>query len=162
MPSIKCKDHLGKEHESVEIMCKSWDVKLSTYYNRLNTGYTLEEALTGVKKRIQDHLGNSFENVQKMCDYWQISKKAYSRKRERGYTLEQALTNHMEYRCVDLFGIKHKTTIDMCKYWNVGISYYYKVFKKTNKISVALNIVPSIHTKGRPHKCFFFRDNFFS
>ena len=157
----KCKDHLKKEHESIEAMCKFWNVEIGTYYNRLSVGYTLEEALTGIRKKVKDHLGNSFQNVQEMCDYWKISKKAYNRKKESGYTLEEALTSHLEFKCIDFFGIHHRTVTDMCKYWNVKVYNYYAILRRTSRISLALNIIPGIHAKGRPHKCFFFRDNFY-
>lgn len=45
----KCKDHLGNSFESKFAMSKSWGVNPYTVDTRLRRGWTLEEALTGVR-----------------------------------------------------------------------------------------------------------------
>lgn len=41
-----CKDHLGQNFESITKMCKYWNINRRTFSMRLDTGCTLEEALT--------------------------------------------------------------------------------------------------------------------
>lgn len=42
----KCKDHTGKQYESIKAMCDAYGVYPATFCKRMSRGYTLEEALT--------------------------------------------------------------------------------------------------------------------
>ena len=46
------KDHEGNEFYSVKEMLEHWGIEYSSlYYNRKRNGWTLEECLTGIRKR---------------------------------------------------------------------------------------------------------------
>ena len=47
----KCRDHLGNEFESKGAMYKAYGVSRATFSNRLLSGWSLEEALTGKRKK---------------------------------------------------------------------------------------------------------------
>lgn len=85
-----CEDHLGNEFKSIAEMCKRWGIDRSTFYTRLNAGYTLEQALTGIV--VKDHLGTGFRSIDEMCKHWGVDKSLFYRRLRLGYTLEQALT----------------------------------------------------------------------
>lgn len=42
----KCRDHTGREFASISDMCKAWKIGVSTFKNRMRSGYELERALT--------------------------------------------------------------------------------------------------------------------
>ena len=48
----KIKDHEGTEFNSTEEMCKHWNVPKRTYYERINAGLSIEEALTRQGKHV--------------------------------------------------------------------------------------------------------------
>ena len=90
-----CKDHLGREFESMADMCKYWGVKYGVFYNRYKIkGYDLENSLTMEEPvhYVEDHLGNKFRSVDRMCRYHNVSLPTYNNRRKIGLSLEEALT----------------------------------------------------------------------
>jgi len=47
----ECKDHLGNSYKSVVAMCKHYNISTAYYYTGLKLGWTLEEILTGLRRR---------------------------------------------------------------------------------------------------------------
>ena len=43
----KCKDHTGKEFDTIKDMCKAWDITYGVYRGRKLKGCSLEECLIG-------------------------------------------------------------------------------------------------------------------
>jgi hypothetical protein len=43
---MKAEDHLGNKFHTKKDMCEHWGVTLSSYYNRIDSGWSVEKALT--------------------------------------------------------------------------------------------------------------------
>lgn len=57
MRGKKIKDHLGIEYDSVDALCKKYNISKATYFQRLNRGMSLQAALTtpiSYKKTVSD------------------------------------------------------------------------------------------------------------
>ena len=48
---LRCADHLGNKYRSHTKMCKHWGVDRKVFEYRIQNGWGLEGALTGVKKQ---------------------------------------------------------------------------------------------------------------
>lgn len=83
-------DHTGQIFFSQRAMCEAWGVDLDTYTARLKRGWTVEQALTGI--RYHDHEGNGYKTKMDMCRAWGVSAYDYDRYLKNGCTLEEALT----------------------------------------------------------------------
>lgn len=91
----KCRDHLGNEFESKGAMYKAYGVSRATFSNRLLSGWSLEEALTGSRNennKYVDFKGNAFPSKTKMAEHWGISYPILRDRLGLGWTLEEALT----------------------------------------------------------------------
>ena len=86
-----CIDHLGNRFNSVIDMCNYYHVKPCTYYERLEHGNTLEQALIGIKQ-VFDHMGNRYTKVLDMCHAYGVSTGRYYWRRKHGWSVEEALT----------------------------------------------------------------------
>ena len=40
-----CSDHLGNKFDSITDMCKYWNISISTFTSRVNSGWSLKNAL---------------------------------------------------------------------------------------------------------------------
>lgn len=99
----KVKDHLGNDFPSIKAMYEAWGIDEGTYYYRIRTGRTLEEALTGKGcepprgrreascKPVKDHLGNEFSSEKEMCEEWNIDYDNYRRRISTGWDMQKAL-----------------------------------------------------------------------
>lgn len=127
-------DHLGVVYQTVEDMCKAWNVTLNNYHIRKSRGYSLEECLTGIKNiirdksryEVEDHLGNKFESKRKMCEYYNIAYYTYLDRLRRGLSMEESLTSYElgKVKCKDHLGNEFNSIKEMCKYWKVTIGAY--------------------------------------
>lgn len=139
MPPVK--DHLGNEYPSKRAMCGAYGMPLSTYGNRLNRGWTVEQALTvpresnapkvNHKKIWKDHLGNEYVSVNDMCSRYGISEKVFwSRKRILKWPLEKILTTPLQtnagnaIKTKDHLGNEFDSICAMCDHYHVGWSTY--------------------------------------
>ena len=94
-------DHEGNKFDSVVKMLDYWGIESpSVYYNRRRSGWTLEEALTGVHITAQDHEGREFNTVRAMTAYWGIDVNAYYGRIRNGWTQEEALTGIRKRKAV--------------------------------------------------------------
>lgn len=118
-------DHLGNEFSSKRALCKHYGISHITFTNRLEQGWTLEQALTykgtlvNRKYQVQDHLGNTFTSVTAMCEHYGISTCRYQQRKAKGESLEQILTGDKLSACEDHLGNHFDSWKDLCKYWNV-------------------------------------------
>lgn len=104
-----CTDHLGNVFGSMEKMAAYYGVKGSTLRNRLDYGYTLEEALTaepGRVHKVRDHTGRVFRNQADMCAAWNTSVDRLVRNLKSGMTLGQALTEPPRWKGRDAKNIR--------------------------------------------------------
>ncbi len=96
-----CTDHTGRGFDSVGEMCAAWGTAQSVFSSRRSSGWTLAEALTGVRigtpgedwrsRPCTDHLGNRFPSVSAMCAHWGVGRSAFYNRLAAGWTLEEAL-----------------------------------------------------------------------
>ena len=93
---IKCKDHLGNEYSSISEMCRAYGANRFKFFNRLEAGWSIKDALTrhddGRKEQSVDHLGNVFESKADMCRYYKTPVSQFAGRIKAGWTVEEALT----------------------------------------------------------------------
>lgn len=77
---LKCKDHLGKEFNSLREMSLFWHIPYSTFLARFHRGYCIKDCLTAPVqpcKRFEysckDHLGNLFPSLKKLCNFHKVN-----------------------------------------------------------------------------------------
>lgn len=130
-------DHLGREYDSVTGMCKEWHVNRYTYSDRIERGWSVEEALTGNKKKkipkskeCKDHLGNDYSSIAEMCREYNVEYTIYRRRRDLGWTLKEALTGKdnpikpNSKTCYDHYGNCFNSAADMCRLYGIPIDKY--------------------------------------
>ena len=122
-------DHLGNGFPNMESMAKHWGINRTTYRQRITHGWSVEEALTGIKtpkNTVFDHLGNGFPDVTSMCKYWNITKHAFDQRLRRGWTLENALTKSIHTtECKDHLGNNFSSVPNMCDYYKISSGVFY-------------------------------------
>ena len=73
---IGCEDHLGNKFKNQNDMCRAYKVSTATFINRRRNGWTLKEALTGVRdtsNKVTDMFGNTFTTIDEMCNMYNIN-----------------------------------------------------------------------------------------
>lgn len=99
--SSVCKDHLGNEYKTFNMMCNAYNKSFGVVQYRLESGYTLEEALTTDtlirkaptnKKESIDHLNNVYPSFKEMCKAYDIKEVTVRYRLNNGWSLERALT----------------------------------------------------------------------
>lgn len=73
----KCEDHLGNKYESLNAMCRAYNITHHTFTTRTQRlGWSLEKALTtpNVINAIEctDNMGHTFPTLRDMCHYYRI------------------------------------------------------------------------------------------
>lgn len=141
----ECKDHFGNVYHSIKDMCDFYQIKSSTYHDRIRNGWSIKDALTvpiDVLKQqrqihfhtegIKDHLGNTYASRVEMCSFYCITIKAYERRLERGWSLKDALTkplalNHQSVLThIDHLGNIYSSTKEMCDTYKIKPKTYRK------------------------------------
>lgn len=87
-------DHLGVVYNSVEDMCKHWNIYSELYRSRLAKGMSKKKALeTQVKKKecVKDHKGIIYDTIADMCNHYGISTTTFYHRQKYGWTLEESL-----------------------------------------------------------------------
>lgn len=76
MAAQTCKDHLGNEYPSLNAMCRVYNISRYMYQERINSGWSLEKALTTptIINAITcgDGFGHKFPSIRDMCNYYCI------------------------------------------------------------------------------------------
>ena len=99
-------DHKGNAYSSITEMCAAYHVKISTFDNRRNHGWNLQDCLEGrnyrtprkpgaktyTGKKCEDHTGKQYESTKAMCNAYGIYPATFCKRMSRGATLEEALT----------------------------------------------------------------------
>lgn len=122
-------DHIGNEFETVFQMCAYYKISESKYRSRMASGWSQEEALTGVrkKKQVTDHLGNVFDSRTDMCQFYGIRESLFKARMNAGKTIEEALLgveDESELAVEDHLGNKYKNVSQMCKAYGVRLDTY--------------------------------------
>lgn len=130
----RCKDHLGKEFNSMSEMMQYYGISRSAFMQRLDSGMTLEEALAkpsmylkGNPKSVVDYLGNKFGSIKEMCNYHHVKIQTYRGRIYMGLSLKEALSSeNMTFKkIIDPCGREFTTITDMCNYWRIPRSVYF-------------------------------------
>lgn len=116
----ECTDHLGNKFKSKTEMCEYYGVNIATLGSRLESGYSLEEALTKKHRlieEVEDHLGNKYESVKSLCEAYDIQVSTYHRRKHRGWSIEDILTRIERHNYVkDFEGNEFKNLKEMCEF----------------------------------------------
>jgi len=139
----KCFDHLGNEYKNISEMCEYYNIKRNCFINRMQRGWSLEDALTKpVHGRVEDHLGNKYDTLLEMCKHYNIPYNIFKyRIRIYGWSLEDALTVPYEadmYR--DHLGNEFQSIKDMCKHYKISTRTYFYRIRKGYTLEEALTI----------------------
>lgn len=99
----------GNKFESVKEICKFYDIKENTFYQRRRRGFTIEECIFGRKPKVKsrsckctDYNGMQFNSIREMCEYHNVPYGIYMNRKHRGHTLKE---------CLDSSNIKQHTFI---------------------------------------------------
>lgn len=89
-------DHLGLDYPSLSEMCRTYSLDVGTYRSRLDSGWSVERALTTPSNRskltVTDHKGILYPSVFEMCLSYGVPVQTFRRRLKRGLSLEEALT----------------------------------------------------------------------
>lgn len=130
---IQCVDHLGKHFVNKKEMLIYWNTNSGQFDGRIKRGWTLEEALTGVRdiKNAQnyckDHLNNEFSSEREMCKHWNVEYSVYHRRINKfHWTIEETLTgirkrDKSKFKYTDHKGNKFESKREMAEFW--GLTY---------------------------------------
>lgn len=125
-PKIKIKDHLGNEFDTLDAMCKHWNISKKQYMLNIRNNCTIQQALTTCVEETSfcfDHLGNKFASINAMCKQYGITKTTLRSRIELGWTLDEILKNPSKklnhIPTEDHLGNKYKTQKDMLNAYNV-------------------------------------------
>lgn len=120
-------DHTGRQFRSVPDMCLAWGVRYETYRKRLSRGWSLETALTYVKRRrpTVDHTGRRFPTFRALCAAWGQPEKRAAKRLAKGWQLKRALTAPPKkpwdpVPCTDHTGRQFPSQGAMCEAWGIA------------------------------------------
>lgn len=109
----------GKTYNTLQELCKAYNIKYSTVRSRLRSGLSLRDAVTlktksdgkeikssgnrrltvdeKIKLRLQvvDHKGNRFNSLKEMLKHYNITEQAYRKRYKDDWTLEEILETPM-------------------------------------------------------------------
>jgi len=140
-------DHTGKEYNSLDEMCKHYNISKATLYARLNRGMSLEDALTipvdkiGIKD-YRDPSGNTYNNIVEICNAYGISKSTVYLRLHKGMSLEDALTLPVDkigikdYR--DPSGNTYNNIDEICNAYGISKSTVYLRLRKGMSLEDAI------------------------
>lgn len=127
MEKAMCYDHFGKPYKSIQDMCEYYGMRVSTYKSRIQSGWSIEKALTTpvdtAYKNCIDHLGKPFNSITEMCRHYNISPCTFQNRINKGWSLGEALTTPAKSSakgCKDHLGKSFKSISDMCKHWGIN------------------------------------------
>lgn len=170
----KCKDHKGNEYSTAKAMCMEYELPVSVFYNRKAKGImTLEEMLTTpiMRKRceyIDPDTGEKYKSQIELSKKLGLSKSGiytrlkngisgkqlFEKKIERGHRFEE---NYKSF--TDPFGITHKNTAQMCRYYDIDYNLYRKRIRNGMDMARAIRLgqkrrkrVPITDIFGITHK----------
>lgn len=146
-PKEIIKDHLGNTFESVSVMCSYYNIKISTYKSRIESGWDLGRALTTPAEQSQicclDHEGNKFESVAEMCRHWGITVSTFKNRVYRdGLSLEEALTTPINNgnKVYDHLGHEYNSLKEMCKHYRISVNTFRRRLKQGMSLKQVLTI----------------------
>ena len=137
-------DHEGNQFDSMQEMCDHWHIKKSTFMDRRQHGWSLEECLTGRTSRkgrngtVTDHKGNSYMSEKAMCDAYNINYSSYRAKRRNGASIQEALTAKPKPVVTDHLGNTFKSRKEMCRHYGINATTFKNRMNKNWSLEDAL------------------------
>ena len=124
----KVYDHKGKEYDCIYDMCENYGVSVPTFRRRIQSGCSIEEALTIIGKccnKCEDHLGNIFPNFKAMCEKWGRKEGSVRRRLKHGASLYEALESVILKKEISNEYIKiNDKGLSKTVYDHIGNSFY--------------------------------------
>lgn len=82
----------GETYSSRTELARKLGIPETTFFNKLNKGFSVEEIIEQANGKVEDHLGNIYPSVSKMCSYYGLEQRTFRYRRKRGMSLEESLT----------------------------------------------------------------------
>lgn len=126
MKTHRIKDHLGQEYNTLDDMCKQWNISKKQYMSNIRNNCDIQDALTTVteKQQITDHLGNPYTTINDMCKTYGITKHTLRGRIELGWTLKEILENPSKKTTnktvEDHLGNKYRSIHEMVNAYNIS------------------------------------------
>lgn len=146
----------GKVYHSVKALAQERGLDVSTVYQRLNRGCSLEVAFARVNLHYtpsRDHTGARFPTTAAMCRHWGIPVACFrSRFDIRGWSLERALTEPVipsnaaghhgnggpHGRAVEVNGVRYASLKEAARAYGVNVATVYQRLGRHEPIEMAL------------------------
>lgn len=155
--AVKIKDpETGRDYPSVKALAKERGLDVSTVYQRLNRGCSLEVAFARVNLHhtpSRDHTGACFPTTAAMCRHWGIPVACFrSRFDVRGWSLERALTEPVlpsnaaghhgnggpHGRAVEVNGVRYASIREAARAYGVNVATVYQRLGRHEPLADAL------------------------
>lgn len=151
-------DHLGNEFKSTKEMCKFYNIRVDTYYQKRKDGIPLSNILSPISGQCYvDHLGNRFNSLGEMCKYHNTTTQRYYYRQKSGFSLKESL----EGKVLDHLGNSFTSLNDMAKYHNFDFTELKSVVGRTKSAKDALvMLIKERNRKTEEQR--IFTDSFFS
>lgn len=146
----------GKVYHSIKALAQERGLDVSTVYQRLNRGCSLEVAFARVNLHYtpsRDHTGARFPTTAAMCRHWGIPVACFrSRFDVRGWSLERALTEPVipsnaaghhgnggpHGRAVEVNGVRYASLKEAARAYGVNVATVYQRLGRHEPIAMAL------------------------
>ncbi|OUM58418.1 hypothetical protein PIROE2DRAFT_64422 [Piromyces sp. E2] len=137
----KVVDHRGYLFNSINEMCKHWNIPRSTYNYRIASGWSIEDVLTKPAMSefrpipCKDHLGNNYKSISEMCNVYGVNPRTYVCRIKNGWDIERALkekvhdTSPSDKIVKSFEGLEFKSKMAMCKHYGICKTTYYRRIK---------------------------------
>lgn len=136
-------DHLGNTYATIKEMCSFYGVNNSTYLCRIRKGYTVEEALTGKRKKMITQIGSN-----KKKKKFEVKDISYSAKKN-----PKATSKEKKFLCFDHKGNGYHSQAEMCKAYEISLS----TFKRRQ--AEGLSLQKSLELPVTKEHSFTFKDH---
>ena len=144
-------DHKGTTYPTISAMCDAWGVDLRTYTHRINTGWSIADALesTGGPRKCIDHTGKVYRNMSEMARAWGLKISTLTaRIRDLKWPIERALTEPA-IKCIvgrDHKGNKYASVNAMCRAYGIPTGTV------TTRLTNGWQLEAALTTKAAPRR----------
>ena len=157
MPSKSNKYELeGVEYSSIPEVCLKYNKDYEKVQNRLQSGWSLEEAVDLVDRNSKIYSGieynvrgMKFSSKSSMCNYYGVSISGFNRRIDSGWSLEEALgitPRQEDFIIVD--GLKFKNKTDIASHFKVNRSTMNSRVSSGRSYEEAVGIIPVVNSEG--------------
>lgn len=121
-----------KTYRTFEELCNDYDVSTTTVHTRLNSGMSLEEALTASKANSIVIDGKTYASAKKACEAFGTTYADFNNNRSHGLSKEEAVkAGHVDWRTVNMSksavvkpvtvdGVDYESIAAACRAYNVS------------------------------------------